>query len=151
MKLATSRAPKEVGKLQKKQQMTFFIFGSLSFQDFIFQALEKFFFTKFIKFNISAFIRTFKCQKIFKISSSKLKKRCCIFGPKMQNMGEKNCLLFKKGSTMVNFHKNSGNFFFRHRMDTKISAFKRKMFELSKNVIHCFLKLSNFFRSSRSC
>ena len=43
-------------------------------------------------------------------------------------------MVILKGSTMVNFYKNSGNFFFRRRMDTKISAFKRKMFELSKQM-----------------
>ena len=78
-----------LGKNRFFQKMTFFIFGSLVFQERFCKRLKKLFSTKFKKFYISAFIRTFKCQKIFKIGSSNLKRSYAKRGPPFANMGEK--------------------------------------------------------------
>ena len=57
------------------QKNDVFYLWSINFSRKILQALEKIVFEKFNKFNISAFILcTFKCQKIFKIGSSNLKR-----------------------------------------------------------------------------
>ena len=53
------------------------------------QALEKTFFFKFVKLRSSAFIRTFKCQKIFIIGSYNIKRNFGIYGPKMPFVGNK--------------------------------------------------------------
>jgi hypothetical protein len=78
-----------LGKNRFFQKMTFFIFGSLIFQERFCKRLKNFFFTKFKKFYISAIIRTFKCQKIFKIGSSNLKRSFAKSGPLFANMGKK--------------------------------------------------------------
>ena len=62
-----------------------FYFWIINFSRKILQALEKIFFTKFKKFYISAFIRTFKCQKIFKIGSCNLKRSFAKSGPLFAN------------------------------------------------------------------
>jgi len=78
-----------LGKNPFFQKMTFFIFESLIFQERFCKRLKKIFSTKFKKFYISAFIRTFNCQKISKIGSSNLKRSFCKSGPFLQNMGKK--------------------------------------------------------------
>ena len=79
-------------KINFSKKTTFFICGALIFQEKFLQALEKIVFEKFNKFNISAFICTFKCQKIFKIGSSNLKRSFRKSGPLFWKYGRKNHL-----------------------------------------------------------
>ena len=69
--------------------MTFFIYGTLIFQEKFCKSLKNNCFSKCEKFNISAFICTFKCQTIFEIGSSNLKKSFRKSGPLFRKYGLK--------------------------------------------------------------
>ena len=43
-------------------------------------------------------------------------------------------MVILKGSTMVNFYRNSGKFFSRRRTKTRVSSFERKMFAVSEKI-----------------